>query len=247
MPLTLEASCRSSSMVRWVSATTTAAPPARNSFTAAAAVSSTGGKLRPGPAFDSRAESGVIRPMKPTVMPSTVLVQLGTVVAKAEPSADRTLVPIQGNFDSDIRRFSTSGPKSNSWLPKVTASTPMALNRVIICSPWVVPDSSDGDRKSPPTVVKAPGAASRSRFSRVISGPNPPCPFTGAISYTSLMCRKVSKPFCAQAGKVMPRMAAISGAARRRVRGRDDMGTDLRGAAERTDARHFRPPARQRA
>ena len=57
--------------------------------------------------------------------------------------------------DSDRRWRSTSGPKSNSWLPSTPISNPTASASAIMCAPLSMPDISDGEIMSPPKVTMA--------------------------------------------------------------------------------------------
>ena len=79
------------------------------------------------------------------------------------PSGPSTLAPSQGNAEAAKLRAATSGPKSYSWLPTTAMSVPMAFIISTICAPWVRPDSTDGEKRSPPNVVTVLAEAARSR------------------------------------------------------------------------------------
>ncbi len=58
------------------------------------------------------------RPMMPIFMPPMSRTTYGTEAPIVLPFASRTFDRIQVNFDSAMRCFRTSMPKSNSWLPR---------------------------------------------------------------------------------------------------------------------------------
>ena len=73
-----------------------------------------------------------------------------------------------------MRSASTDGPKSNSWLPKVARSRPIALRAAIICAPWRNVDSTDGEIVSPASTKTVFGFSRLSSRTSVANRAMPP-------------------------------------------------------------------------
>ena len=139
------------------------APAALSAPASRAPASVTGAKATSGPGLEMIGVSGVTRPRKPMRQPSRSAVHVAAVPGKPSPSATLTLPASQRVSDSASRACSTSGPKSNSWLPRTATSKPTALARSIMCAPLSIPDSTEGEIMSPPKVTMAcpPSASAR--------------------------------------------------------------------------------------
>ena len=114
------ASCLSSAIDRCVSATMVWAPAARIFGMTRAAVAQGSMMSMSGPVREVCSVSRKRMPKMPTFTPSNSRMTNSGVSAKTFPVfLSMTLAASHLNFDSAIRCRSTSGPKSNSWLPKV--------------------------------------------------------------------------------------------------------------------------------
>ena len=142
----------------------------------------TGANEMPAPGEERMSVSGVITPKKPIRKPPRSMMRVAARPPAGVPSAPSTLAPSQGKAEAAKFRAATSGPKSYSWLPTTAMSVPMAFIISTIWVPWVRPDMTDGEKRSPPKVVTERGDAARSRSRRVMRGAKPPLPRFGAIS-----------------------------------------------------------------
>ncbi len=119
MPGAQRASCLSSAIERCVSATMVCAPAARICGMTRLAVSQESRKSTSGPGLEVVFDSGSTMPKMPTFTPSNSRMSKSGVPANVLPVfLSMTFAPSHLNFDSATRSRSTSGPKSNSWLPK---------------------------------------------------------------------------------------------------------------------------------
>src|SRR3990170_4153005 len=187
------ASASSRAISRWVSATCRSTAPISASAARAPTIGSRNSTA--GPGLEVWAVSGTVRPKSPTRAPPSPLIH----VARAPPKGarlfpSRTFEESQTKRDSSMRWRSTAGPKSNSWLPKVAASSPRRFQASTIWRPLNRADISEGDRVSPESVKSAWGLSRRISRTLVARRARPPRPSVGGSSaYTSFTESSVTR------------------------------------------------------
>jgi hypothetical protein len=103
-----------------------------------------------GPGLDVSAVSGAVTATRPTRNRPSSLTHVERAPPKgARDARSRTFDESHTNRDSPMRARRTPGPKSNSWLPKVAASSPRRFQASTICRPLNTVDISDGESVSP--------------------------------------------------------------------------------------------------
>jgi hypothetical protein len=159
----------------WVTATISWAPRAFSWALAARPAPIASRISTSGPGFEVFSVSGVVSPNRPTLTPPSVRKTSGSAPPNGRPvRRSSTLAESQVNADSRMRWASTPPPKSNSWLPNVARSRPIALSPTIICSPLSSVEATEGEITSPARASRVAGFSRRMRATSVASRANPP-------------------------------------------------------------------------